>query len=328
MCIVSGAVERISGTKILIARREQNLQLTVYANAVVLKAEHGAMILPVPQGDITFLDLSGYPNLFKDLHAAVHGHSLSRSVAKSLKVVDVGSYRASVVPSIRDLEHLSQEFRLDPRAVQFVREHYAEGFGFVVCQLASNKTYHPFGYIHHITSPRLFVPTMHLHDHGQGSIVRPDWDHDIYVADGVMDHPATLEFGHGNQMAFTKGVSTVGWLELGMRMIPQSIAHYRIGHYQGNHDLWVQPCEVAPPVRCTPQSPDAVLPDYVVKNQASCDLCQKVSLRFGAHTEPNVDLCMDCFHRFQHERNTVDIMRLMHKIPTGEWDQWVKFAPE
>lgn len=326
MCIVSGAVERISGTKILIARREQNLQLTVYANAVALKADHGAMILPVPQGDITFLDLSGYPNLFKDLHAAVHGHSLSRSVAKSLKVVDVGSYRASVVPSIRDLKHLSQEFRLDPRAVQFVREHYAEGFSFVVCQLASNKTYHPFGYIHHITSPRLFVPTMHFHDHGQGPTVRPDWDHDIYVADGLLNHPAALDFARGNNAAFIHSVSkSVDWDQLGISP-PQCVAHYRIGYYHGNHDLWVQPREEPSPVRCVSQ--DEALPDYVAENKSKCDMCDKGKLRFGAHTEPNIDLCTDCFHIFQHERNSADVIRLRFKYPMGQWDQWVKFAPQ
>jgi hypothetical protein len=176
MCIIQGEVETVKNTKILVAPMAGDLQLTVYSNKVRLGADAGAMVLPFPGSECLPFDLSAYKDLFKDLNNAVWPKTLSKGFrsrgmmtlsTNSLEVLQVGSYKASVVPTLDDFSRLDAEvFKIDPRVHEFLKTHYPNLWGFVVCQLDHDKEYHPFGYItQRAIGGSLFMPTRHWHEH-------------------------------------------------------------------------------------------------------------------------------------------------------------------
>jgi hypothetical protein len=74
------------------------------------------------------------------------------------------------------------------------------------------------------------------------------------------------------------------------------------------------------------------VPEYVQLGAAVCDGCDKPNLRFGFHAEPNLDLCLDCFH-FVHNTGTVGpgaqearALRTKLDIRVGK-TAFVEFAP-
>jgi hypothetical protein len=201
MCIFNSEVIRVSNTQILVTHStDGKRQLTVYSNKVNT-AGGNAMILPVPKGgraaSVRFHDLSAYPNLFEDCAkcfaaarvskgalgwgALTDSYELSNS---TLRVHDVGSYRASIVPTLDDFSRLDASvFSLSPAIGDVLRQSYGSEFEFIVCQLQSGShEYHPFAYSHDVSGSALFVPTLHEHGHkqGQGQEQDPDWDHTIY----------------------------------------------------------------------------------------------------------------------------------------------------
>ncbi len=112
--------------------------------------------LPVPHGApedaVRFIDLSGYPDLFTELaqgfpEPVAAGRNMPRAApgaTKVLAVVAVGSFEASFVPGVADLDRLDPRFRL-PTEVWSRLGAYA-GFGFAVFKLeAGNKRVHPHG---------------------------------------------------------------------------------------------------------------------------------------------------------------------------------------
>jgi hypothetical protein len=183
---------------------------------VHLKEKHGVMVLPFPRPEkLTrlqtrndnvaghFVDLSDCPKLFEDLKAITFGKHIplfakpkSRGGA-SIPVVDVGSYKASIVPGVDDFDALDRdEFPLKKEVQRFLQTTYPSGMSFVVCRLQESKTYHPFGYVHVLPRTGMFIPTMHYHDHsndpewdGSASDMKStndpeDWDHFIYCYNG------------------------------------------------------------------------------------------------------------------------------------------------
>lgn len=320
MCIISGAVAQVAATSIMVYPLGGNRQLTVYANTVALKEKQGAMILPFPEGPCDpQADLQFYPKLFEDLQALIpkmRGGARSlgfKGPVGELKVQQVGSFKASVVPSVGELSQLSSMFNLNAKALAFVRRTYPKGYGFMVCQLDDNKTYHPFGYIHSREADgRLFVPTMHHHDDGSGRS-HADWDHSIFVADAELANAGNIRFQNYQDNAkhtLEHGLNTVKWNILKVPC-PSKVMAYRIGAYRDNHDLWARMSQKPRAVQCIPKVKGTVLPDYVVTMRSTCDLCKKEGLRFGFHAEPNVDLCMDCHDRFARDQHTDAIQQFV-----------------
>jgi hypothetical protein len=207
MCCFSGAVEHVGATKIF-ARPTRLGQFLVYSMSVELGAPL-AMILPLPvpvsssDDAVRFVDLSGYPTLFDDLHAAfpmsfAMGQAASRgAVAKDealmLEVHQVGSFEASFVPSLADFDRLDPRFRISP-AVWAKLPQYAD-WGFAVFQLSPKRglqTVHPMALELPVRDPStLFFPTVHIHDGTVHSTAR--FDHDLYCqVDGIL--AATLDW--------------------------------------------------------------------------------------------------------------------------------------
>src|SRR5262249_29983337 len=115
-------------------------------------------------------NLEKYPEFFKEMMAGfpasaalgIDPSSLTRS--KLLKVVEVGSFVASFVPSVKDFSRVDERFRL-PMNVWDGLPLYKE-FGFAVFQLKQGaQKVHPMAFEFPRANPRqLFFPTVHIHD--------------------------------------------------------------------------------------------------------------------------------------------------------------------
>lgn len=261
MCIISGKVESVATTNIFVAPLEDGKrQLTVYSNTVQLSDERGVMVLPVPcpsgrvtrnnphggQIGIDFVDLSAYPDLFKDLKAVTLDlapvmKGLSRGLGQILPVVDVGSYKACVVPSLDDFKHLdASEFPLKQDVFEFLaREYMGPGWAFVVCRLQQSKAYHPFGYTHFIpfNGRHMFIPTMHFHQHSNSHESEADWDHNIYVFNQKLIRENIWTKVHHNHVA-DMVLQKVDLSKLPKLQPFKSLAGYRVSNYHENHDLY------------------------------------------------------------------------------------------
>jgi hypothetical protein len=162
------------------------------------------MVLPLPvrrgAGDdaVTFVDLSGYPDFFRDLGRAfpesfafglaLQSRGAPAPAARPLPVVDVGDFEASFVPTPRDFDRLDPRFRLPPSFFDALPA-YAD-FGFAVFRLrprkkglfggAKRQSVHPMA----LAFPRrdaraTFFPTVHVHD---GSVpAEAQFDHTLFV---------------------------------------------------------------------------------------------------------------------------------------------------
>lgn len=259
MCIIAGEVRQVSNTNILVAPMKTknaqggDRQLTVYCNSVTTK-NRGAMILPFPArqvlGDETagceFFDLSNYTHLFHDLKdlcwpayfTSQSSMTFSNSATPQLKVYDVGSYKASIVPHVRDFQRLNQLYRISPALIHFMQNQYPQHFSFVVCQLDVNKTYHPFGYIHDmLPNNQMFIPTMHWHQHESlDTASRVDWDHQIFIMNGVLTStPEQFQLG-GNRKPNIESYVNLRQLPADIQF-PKTIQSIQVHHYRGNHDL-------------------------------------------------------------------------------------------
>lgn len=197
MCIILGEVHRVSKTKLFVlANKDKSRQMTFYSN-VVGTPQQNMMILPVPNGDIE-LHRIHYKSMFDDLKRSVtsiyrepvHNYatrsfSLTASIPRErLEVFNHGSYLVSIAPQIEDLFRLDESvFQFTPELFEFFAAHYNREFSYICCILKpGTKEYEPLCYSHEIhSSGRLFVPTLHYHNHG-GRIETDtaDWDHMIY----------------------------------------------------------------------------------------------------------------------------------------------------
>lgn len=220
MCIINEEA-KVTATQLFVAPDAKNeRQITVYANNVETNSYNNMMLLPVPYPDtVDFIDLSDYENMFKDLEKSFH--RVSRGLSKqsfsmslednSLAVVDVGSYKATLVPSHAQLDFIDINVfgTVNDKIKEMLAKYYGENgennapFGYIVCKLKyGSAKYHPFAYAHKIADGKLFVPTRHEHNDTRTdasssfstyapliySDFRPkhsteheaDWDHDIY----------------------------------------------------------------------------------------------------------------------------------------------------
>lgn len=258
MCIISGEVEKVSGTNILVAYANPDgavkKQFTAYCNTAAMADNLGVMVLPVPKAaGFTPVNLEPAKNLFRQLRAACPVDPLSRSsystntfgADRGLEVMQVGSYKTSYVPSHADFARLSAaHFPLEPSVLRFLKDSYDDGlFGFAVFRLDRNQTYHPFGYLH-ATLPdgTLFIPTVHLHRHRQGDLLtnEVDWDHRIWCLNAAI----------GNLAQEVRSTSTEDPTDIQLLpldklppLLPcRMLTGYRIDQsYRANHDLTAAP---------------------------------------------------------------------------------------
>ena len=193
MCCFSQPVISVSATNIFARPAEDGRQFLVYSMTLNAKSDL-AMVLPLPvkigtdEKDVSFIDLSGYADLFSDLRKGFpvpktkgdwhFSCSATRSAAPMLQVVRVGSFEASFVPTVKDFSRLDERFRL-PQDTWDKLPAY-RNYGFAVFKLKPGEAkIHPMAF----SFPRrdtktLFFPTVHIHD-GQ---VHPKagFDHALY----------------------------------------------------------------------------------------------------------------------------------------------------
>jgi len=196
MCCFSGPIDVVRNTNIFARASKRGRQYLVYSMTVATTSDV-AMILPIPvpkrspDDAVKFINLEEYPDFFDALRLGFpvpQPPSPSRSetddpaptAAVPLPVVEVGSYEASFVPSIKDFSRLDARFRL-PEDVWVELPAY-KSYGFAVFKLKSKdseQTIHPMAFEFPRAFPeRLFFPTVHIHD-GE---VHPeaDFDHALF----------------------------------------------------------------------------------------------------------------------------------------------------
>lgn len=197
MCIVPFPVNSISSTHLFVLpSTDRKRQMTFYKNDIDSIAEN-LMILPFPNPTSLKLHTIKYKAMFDDLSKSVYKPSqrsyfynmdLTRSCSASLEYIPVishGSYLVSICEKIEDLARVNPTvFTLPKTLMTFFAKHYNRQFGYLVCRLKEGKhTYEPLCYSHDLLNEeKLFVPTLHYHDHGDGDVKTDlaDWDHKIY----------------------------------------------------------------------------------------------------------------------------------------------------
>jgi hypothetical protein len=194
MCCFTRPVKHVSDTNIFVRPSGTGDQIIVYS--MHLSAEEDlAMVLPIPtdrrKGEkaVGFIDFSKYPTFFRalrngfppdrDFTLGFGSRSAPAAAAEPrLKVVTVGSFDASFVPTPGDFDRLDERFRL-PAGTWEKLGSYAN-YGFVVFKLRRGDAHvHPMAFTFATTRPEiLFFPTVHVHD---GKVhAMADFDHDLY----------------------------------------------------------------------------------------------------------------------------------------------------
>lgn len=200
MCCFSRKVDLVAATNIFARASTKGKQFLVYS--MTLKAsEDVAMILPLPtpknssEDAVRFINLEKYPDFFLELYsgfpkpaAESRGGDKAKPTRHALKVVEVGSFEASFVPTVKDFDRLDERFRL-PTEVWEKLPQYAD-FGFAVFKLkAGEKKVHPMAFEFPRANPRkLFFPTVHIHD---GEVhPKVEFDHYLFCQPSGDESPA------------------------------------------------------------------------------------------------------------------------------------------
>lgn len=180
MCCFSQPVISVSATNIFARAGEGGRQFLAYSMTINADKEL-AMVLPLPvkvgsdEKDVSFIDLSGYTGFFADLRSgfperrswnlgALSRRADTEAATPPLAVVNVGSFEASFVPTMKDFPRLDERFRISDDAWKMIPEYH--GYGFAVFKLKPGAaTVHPMAF----SFPRrntkaLFFPTVHIHD--------------------------------------------------------------------------------------------------------------------------------------------------------------------
>jgi hypothetical protein len=192
MCCFSRPVQKVANTSIFARAGKDGRQFVVYSMTLAAKEEL-AMILPIPtpkkadEDAVKFISLKDYPDFFTDLEKGFYvppprmagGIGLGgEAAAPKLKVVDVGAFEASFVPTVGDFARLDERFRL-PAGTWDALPTYKE-FGFAVFKLkAGEKQIHPMAFdFPRRDKSHLFFPTVHIHD---GKVHKTaKFDHALY----------------------------------------------------------------------------------------------------------------------------------------------------
>jgi hypothetical protein len=193
MCCFSGKVESVKNTRIFARMGEQGNQVVIYAMSLHSKQDV-AMVLPLPvapgsgEDAVKFFSFEKYHDLFDDLENGfpkprAQGKSFAsdgpQSLGAPLRVVSVGAFDASYVPTIADFSRLDARFSL-PTQVWDKLPGYKK-FGFAVFKLkAGDAAVHPMAFSFPSAMPdKIFFPTVHIHD---GEVHREaEFDHTLYA---------------------------------------------------------------------------------------------------------------------------------------------------
>ncbi|MDB6058023.1 MAG: hypothetical protein JWO95_1867 [Verrucomicrobiales bacterium] len=193
MCCFSRPVKEVSSTNIFARSDGLHRQFIVYAMSIETETDV-AMILPLPvkvpagERDVTFINLKDCPEFFERmsegfpiLEAPVSlGLSVvTDGVAKTaLKVMQVGDFEASFVPTVKDFARLDDRFRIAPDVWKKLPGY--DDHGFAVFKLKPGAAHiHPMAFsFPRRDNSRLFFPTVHIHD-GQVHIFA-EFDHNLY----------------------------------------------------------------------------------------------------------------------------------------------------
>jgi hypothetical protein len=202
MCIMSAEARRgwlqrkqkeieVSQTK-LFARVDNGVQYLVYEMAIATSSDV-AMVLPLPVAHVAddaveFLDFSRAKGVFGELaklfpiedFLALSFDLRSMDAPRSKLVVHtVGSFEASYVPTLGDMDRLDKRFRISDEIWNALPQ-YANA-GFAVFKLRSGKhTIHPMAMKFATAEPQsIFFPTVHVHDGELHATAR--FDHALYL---------------------------------------------------------------------------------------------------------------------------------------------------
>jgi hypothetical protein len=194
MCCFSRRVELVSDTNIFARPSKDGRQFLVYS--MTFKAgEELAMILPIPtpkdskEDAVKFINLEKYDNFFAEMRSGFpltlsdsnsphRGSKKDDLPGRKLVTVDVGSFVASFVPSVKDFSRLDDQFKL-PTEIWDKLPQYKE-WGFAVFQLKKGHLkIHPMALEYpRADAKKLFFPTVHIHD---GSVPKKaKFDHMLF----------------------------------------------------------------------------------------------------------------------------------------------------
>jgi len=227
MCCFSGHVQRVADTNIFARSVENGRQVLVYSMTIETQREV-AMILPLPvpggtaEDAVRFIDLKEYPDFFVDLKNgfpepapraypdAKIVEATPAAVPQTLKVVEVGDFEASFVPTVKDFSRLDARFRLPENAWEKLPAY--KDYGFAVFKLKLNATsIHPMAFeFPRADAAKVFFPTVHIHDgqvHDKAS-----FDHVLYCQKREADKTSLPEWRESEFPAgrFVKAARTQG----------------------------------------------------------------------------------------------------------------------
>jgi len=193
MCCFSQPVDYVAGTSIFARPSKGAGQYLVYSMSLKAKSDL-SMILPIPtpkaskEDVVDFINLEKYPEFFDDMRAGfplphLPGRgkgdlSLKKDDAPKLKVVDVGSFVASFVPTVKDFSRLDEQFRLPDGTWDKLPQYRDYGFAVFKLKKGEHKI-HPMAFqFPRANEKKLFFPTVHIHD---GKVHdRARFDHALY----------------------------------------------------------------------------------------------------------------------------------------------------
>jgi hypothetical protein len=247
MCCFSGQVDVVSGTNIFARPSKDNGQFIVYSMTVKMK-EDVAMILPLPtpsgtkEDAVKFINLEKYENFFDELKS---GFPLPRSKGippagialggpdKKLKVVEVGSFVASFVPTLKDFSRLDAQFRL-PEGTWDKLPQY-KNYSFAVFKLKKGEhKVHPMAFeFPRADAKKLFFPTVHIHD---GKVHdKEQFDHTLYCQGGMGDSTMKWEETPQSAEMFMKNLKEAQGIVSGKDHVYRKNMH---GMFK-NEDIWL-----------------------------------------------------------------------------------------
>lgn len=246
MCCFSVAVQNVADTKIFARLTTVGLQYLVYSMTIATN-EEGAMVLPLPvvrncaEDAVRFINLEQYETFFDELDhcfpamvSRAVGIAAAPQSAPKLKVVSVGSFDASFVPTIQDFQRLDARFRL-PESVWDSMPEYQD-YGFAVFNLKPGAmSVHPMAFAFPTRNQQaLFFPTVHVHDGKVHWLAK--FDHNLYCQDTELSHSALKDW---EQTYVSLGERLNA--EKAQGIVDPDLIGYRLklrGRHQ-NKDIWI-----------------------------------------------------------------------------------------
>jgi len=184
-------VKVVADTNIFARGATEGSQFLVYSMRIDAR-EDLAMILPIPvprvakEDAVCFINLEEYARFFAELRAGflpkvtatLGSRAKNHAPANKLLVVEVGSFEASFIPSVKDFARLDERFRLPTDAWESLPQY--KNYGFTVFKLKKGASkVHPMAFEFPRGNPdKLFIPTVHIHD---GKVhARAGFDHALF----------------------------------------------------------------------------------------------------------------------------------------------------